>query len=82
MGTPLSNLRKSDEVGFEAVIEIGGVVGNFVGQIDELRFEWRTLVEQIFGELGKLACRIVVGMLDDAFANFKSKIEAAKGGVA
>ena len=30
---------------FKAVVEIGGVVGDFVGQIDELRFERRPLVK-------------------------------------
>ena len=52
-----ADLRKRQQVGFIAVIEIGGVVGDFVGQIDELRFERRTLVEQIFGQLGKLVSR-------------------------
>jgi hypothetical protein len=39
-------------MGFVAVVEVGGVVGDFVGEVDELSFERRALVEQIFGELG------------------------------
>ena len=33
---------------FVAVVEVGGVVGDLVHEIDQLRFEGRTLVEQIF----------------------------------
>ena len=41
-------------MGFVAVIEIGGVVGNFVSQIDELSFERRSLVKQVLGQFGEL----------------------------
>ena len=34
----------------KTVVEVGGVVGNFVHQIDQLSFERRPLVQQIFGE--------------------------------
>ena len=37
-------------MGFVAVVEVGGVVADFVGQIDKLSFERRTLVEEIFRE--------------------------------
>ena len=75
-------LFQRQQVGFVAVIEIGGVVGNFVGQIDELGFERRPLVEQVLSQFGKLVRRIVVRVLDDAFAHFKGKVQAAKAGVA
>ena len=38
------------QVRFVAVVEVGGVVGNLVDEIDQLRFERRALVEQIFRE--------------------------------
>jgi len=34
-------------VGFVAVVEIGGVVGKLVRDVDELRLQRRTRVEQI-----------------------------------
>ncbi len=45
---------QSQQAGFVAIVEVGGAVGDFVGQIDKLRFERRTAVEQIFGQLGEL----------------------------
>src|SRR6266567_4222806 len=66
---------------FVSVVEIGGVVGDFVGQIDQLGFERRALVEQVFRKFGMVFCRVIMGVLDDALADFESKIQAAKGGV-
>ena len=69
-------------MGFVTVVEVCSVVGNFIGQIDELCLKRRTLVEQVFRELGKLVGGIVAGVLDDAFAHFKSEVEAAEGRIA
>ena len=63
---------------FVAVVEVGGVVGDLVDEIDELRFDRRTLVEQIFRERGKLRRVVIARMFDDAFADFKRQIEAGK----
>ena len=38
-------LLQVQQVSFIAVIEVGGVVSNFVGQIDELGLERRPLIE-------------------------------------
>ena len=43
----------------EPVVQIRGVVSNFVHQIDQLRFQRGPLVQQIFSELGKFAGRII-----------------------
>ena len=43
------------DAGVEAVVEIGSEIGDFVGQIDQLGFERRTLVEEILGQLGMVA---------------------------
>ena len=61
-----------DQVGFETVVEVRGVVGDFVHEIDQLRFQRRALVEQIFGELRKFSGGVIARMFDDAFANFES----------
>src|SRR6202034_856209 len=62
----------------ETVVEVGGVVGDLVHEINELGFERRALVEQEFGESGKFSGGIVAGMFDDAFADFESKIQAVE----
>ena len=51
------NLFDCQQSRFVAIVQVGGVVGNFVGQVDELRFERRPLIEQIFGEFGMLFAR-------------------------
>ena len=45
----LSNLRQLQQLRFVAVVQIGGAVGDLVGQVDELRFQRRPLIEQVFG---------------------------------
>ena len=45
----LADMVKGENAGFHAVVKIGGEVGDLVGEIDELRFERRPLVEEIFG---------------------------------
>ncbi len=65
-------------MGFVAVVEVGGVVGDFIDQVDELGFERRALVEQIFGELGMIRGGVVARMFDDSFADFEGEIQAGK----
>jgi len=48
----LTNFIERENAGVEAVVEIGGEVGNFVGQVDELRFKRRDLVEKISASSG------------------------------
>ncbi len=67
---------------FEAVVEVGSVVTDFVGQVDQLCFKRRTLVEQVLCKLGMFRSVVVARVLDDAFAHFEREIQAAKGGVA
>jgi len=66
-GYAFADLRAGEDAGFEAVVEIGGQVGDFVGYVDQLRLKGRELVEEVFGELGVRGGGVVVGMLDDAF---------------
>ncbi len=69
---------KIEQLGLESVVDVRGVVGDFVDPIDELGFERRAEPEKIFAELGKFGGGIVAGMLDDAFANFEGEIQAGK----
>src|SRR5712664_555776 len=66
------------QLGFEGIVDIRGVVSNFVDPVDELRFEGRAQIKKIFGKLGKCRGGIIARMLDDAFANFKCEIESGK----
>jgi hypothetical protein len=67
---------------FVAVIEIGSVVGDFVGKVDELGLERRALAEYILHKFGMIFGGVVAGMLDDSLPDFKSEIQAREGGVA
>ena len=75
----IADLRERENAGVEPVVEVGGQVGDFVGEVDELRFERRTLVEEVFGELGMSRRGVIAGVLDDAFAHAEGEVEAAKG---
>ena len=81
-GHACADLFEREQMGFVAVVEVGGVVADFVGQVDELGFERRALVEQILGEFRMLRRIIVARVFDDALAHFESQIQPAKGGVA
>ena len=63
---------------FICVVEIGGVVGDFVGQIDHLRFERRAEAGQIFVERGNFAGSEIAGVLHDAFAHLEGKIQSGE----
>ena len=73
-----AQLLEIEQVRFETVVEIGGVVGDLVHEIDQLRFERRALVEQILGELRKFRRGVIARMFDDAFAHFEGEIQAGK----
>ncbi len=74
----LAQDSKIEKLGFEGIIDVRGVVGNFVDPVDELRFERRPQIQQVFGELRKFRRGVIARMLDDAFANFKREIQAGK----
>jgi hypothetical protein len=65
-----------------AIIQIGGIVGDFVGEIDELRFERRALIEQVFREFRMVFLRVIARVLDDAFTYLECQIQAGKRGIA
>ena len=47
-GHAFADLLEGKKMSFVSVVEVGGVVGDFVGQVDQLSFERRALVQQIF----------------------------------
>src|SRR5258708_18313479 len=63
------------KLGFEGIVDIGGVVGDYINAIDELGFQRRAQIQKIFGKLRKLRGGIITRMLDDAFAHFKREIQ-------
>src|SRR6267143_2548939 len=66
------------ELGFESIVEIGGVVRDFVHAVDELRLERRAQIEKVFGKLREFRSGIVARMLDDALAHFEGEIQSWK----
>ena len=74
----LAHLLQRENAGVESVVEIGGQIGDFVGQIDQLRFQRRKLIEKILGQFGMIGGRVVARVLHDAFAHAKGQVQSAK----
>ena len=70
-----------EQAGFYAVVEVGGEVCDFVGEVDDLGFERWRLREEVGSELGVRGFGVVAAVLDDAFADREGEVEAAVGGV-
>src|SRR4029077_4669525 len=63
---------------FVSVVQISGVVCNFVGQIDELGFQRWAQVKQVLGKFRKLYDAIVCRVLDDSFPHLERQVKSAK----
>src|SRR2546423_14082785 len=74
----LAQNGKVEELGFEGIVNIRGVVSNFVDPVDELRFQGRGQIEKGFFELPKFRAGINRRMLYDFFANLKRKNQTGK----
>jgi len=77
-----ADLLKREDAGVEAVIEVGREISDFVCQIDELCFEWRPEVEEVFRKFGVGRGVVIARVLDDAFADRERQVESAKGSIA
>src|SRR6185437_23397 len=66
-----------EQTRFDAVIEVMAVVGDFVGEIGDLRFEGGILRGEI-GPLGRMIEGSVV--LDQSFTDFPAQVEAGETG--
>ena len=71
-----------EDAGVQAIVEVGGEVGDFVGEVDQLGLEGRTKIEEIRGEFGMSGARVIARVLDDAFTHREGEVEAAPGGIA
>src|ERR1051326_4561985 len=67
---------------FVAVIEIGSVVRDFIGEVDELGLERRALVEYVLRKFGMIFGGVIAGMLDNSLPDFEGEVEAREGGIA
>jgi hypothetical protein len=77
----LAYLRDAEDAGLVAIVKVGRVVRDLVGQVDELGFERRSLVEQVVAEFGMRAGVVIVRVLDDTFAYLERKVQAAKADI-
>ena len=78
----VADVADVEQLGLDAVVEVGGEVGDLVGEVDDLGFERRLAVEQVLGELGMGGGAVVPRVLDDAFAHGEREVQAAMAGVA
>jgi hypothetical protein len=75
------DLLHREQSRFIAIVKVSGVVGNLVGQVDELRFKRRLLIKQIIGDFGIVRGVVIVRVLDNALADFERKIQPAESRV-
>ncbi len=78
----LANLAGVENARVEAVVEVGGQVGNLVGQIDQLGLQRRKLAEKILGQLGVAGQIVVARVLHNPLADGQRQIQPAKGRIA
>jgi len=74
----LAQNSQIQKAGFERVVHIGRIVGNFIDAIDELGFERWAQIQKILRKMWKFRGGMIARMLDDAFANLKRKIQTRK----
>jgi len=74
----LSQGIEIEKLCFAGVVDVRSVVSDFVHPIDKLAFERRAKIEKIFSKKRKFGSGVIVGVLDDAFANFEGEIQAGK----
>jgi hypothetical protein len=80
-GNAIADVLDFEDPGVEAVVEVGGKVGDFVGEVDQLGFEGGIEIEEIGGELGMRGGRVVARVLNDAFAHSQREIKSAECGI-
>ena len=80
-GHTLANLIQREDAGVQSVVQVGGRIGDLVGQIDQLGLQRRPLVQKVPGQLRVFGRGVIAGVLHDAFAHAQGQIQAAKGRV-
>ena len=66
----------------ESIVQIGGVVGHFVRQIDQLRLQRRAQSGKIGVQFGTFSRAKVARMLDHALAHLEGQVQSREAGVA
>ena len=66
------------EFGFVAVIQIGAVVGDFIGHIDQLRLQRGLQIQQVFPQFLVALPVILPRMLDDPLPYLEGQVQAGK----
>src|SRR5271170_2523872 len=77
----IADILEFQNSGFEAVIDVRGKVRNLVGEVDQLRLQWRPLVEKVLMQLRVLRGLVVAGVFDDALPNAESQVQSGMRGV-
>ncbi len=73
----LAYMTYVEMAGLDTIVEVGGEVGDLIGEVDDLGFERRALVEEVWSEFRVVSDPIVARVLDDSFPRAKCQIEAA-----
>jgi hypothetical protein len=80
-GNTGSHIFARKHPGGESVVEVGSVVCHLIGEIDQLPLQRRPQGGQITVQFRLPARNQIVRMLDHAFADFESEVQAGKPGV-
>ena len=64
-----ANICDDQNARVKTIVKIRCEIGNFVSEVDQLRFERRAKIEEVFAEFGMCRARVIARVLDDAFAN-------------
>ncbi len=74
----LAHLLDRQNAGVQPVVEIGGQIGDLVGQVDQLRLKRRKRVKKILGQFGVIRSGVVARVLHDALAHCERQIQSAE----
>src|SRR5271154_1586644 len=80
-GNMVADVLKIQDAGLKAIVDVRGQVGNFVGEVDQLRLKRRSLVEKVLVQLRMLLGFVVAGVFDDALSHAKSQVQPGMRGV-
>ncbi len=78
LGDRLLRLVNAKHARIVGVVEVGGVVGNLVAQVDELRLDQGLEGREILLEQRSLARDQIAGVLYDAFADLNVRLRPGK----
>ena len=78
----LVELRERDQAGAQAIVDVVIVVGDFVGEVANLRFQrWPAILEETSAEFAQLARPLRRAMLEYALACLETQFDSVKSGI-